>query len=271
MPTTRSLTIRTAERPGGDRPTEDRIFQTDNVIIVLDGATQAFTLERTGAWIAQETGQRLIAAFEREPNIELRALLRGVIQAMADDYDLVAGQSPSATVSITRFNAETIEVLVLCDSPVVILGTDGEITEVRDDRLARISDAFRRPPGLRDMTQPVWIEGMKRFETYRNQPGGFWCVSASPEAADHAIIREFDPEKTAALMMMTDGVSAGIDSYQTPPTWQEAFEIAKPDPNALINLVHETELTDPDANKWPRGKTHDDKALALVTVASADQ
>lgn len=33
---------------------------------------------------------------------------------------------------------------------------------------------------------------------------------------------------------------------------------------AMLDLVHQTELGDPQARRWPRFKAHDDKALAFV-------
>ncbi len=268
MPTTDSLTVRTAQRPGGSRPSEDRIFQTDNSVIVLDGATQAFALERTGAWIAEEVGQRLTAGLTDEPNIDLRALLKTCIAGLVEDYNLEPGKSPSTTVSIARFNVDTIDILVLCDSPVIVLCTDNEITEIRDDRLADISRSIYRPAGQRDMSNPEWVERVAELESFRNQPGGFWCVSASPEAADEAIVKRLSGKDCEAVMLMTDGVSAIVDAYDAVPGWRHAMGIGRDDPKRLVTLVHNTELEDPTAAKWPRGKIHDDKALAVIELQS---
>jgi hypothetical protein len=46
------ISIRTAERPGAGRPTEDRIFTTENAVIVLDGAAQPEHAIRDGGWLA---------------------------------------------------------------------------------------------------------------------------------------------------------------------------------------------------------------------------
>ena len=264
MPTTNSLTVRTAERPGGSHPSEDRIFQTDNAVIVLDGATQALALERTGGWIAEETGQRLVVGLTEHPDIDLRALLKACIVGLVDDYSLEPGKSPSTTVSIARFNEDVADILVLCDSPVVVLDTNGSIIEVRDDRLSKIASSLHRPEGPRDMNKPEWIERTTTFETYRNKPGGFWCVSASPEAADEAVVKRFDVSECQAIMLMTDGVSTIVDDYRSLPDWHTAMDIGRTNPERLVRLVHNTELQDTKAEKWPRGKVHDDKALAII-------
>lgn len=264
MLTADSLTVRTAQRPGGTRPSEDRIFQTDNAVIVLDGATQAFALERTGGWIADEVGRRLVVGLKTQPDADLRDLLKRAIVDLVGKYDLKPGESPSTTVSIARFDNDIIDILVLGDSPVVVLDINDQVVEIRDGRLAAVSSSIPRPDGLGDMTKPEWVDRMTIFETYRNKPGGFWCVSASPEAADQAFIRQLRADECRLAMLMTDGVSAIVDSYQTLAGWHEAISIAAESPSRLVDLVHETELRDLRAEKWPRGKTHDDKALALI-------
>ena len=66
-------------------------------------------------------------------------------------------------------------------------------------------------------------------------------------------------------MLATDGVTIGIDTYGTPPTWPDALALVEEHgAAALLDVIHETEDTDPDARRWPRSKRHDDKALAVV-------
>lgn len=140
---------------------------------MLDGATQAFGLERSGGWLAETLGQELIRSLEKDPGKDLQHLLADAIGDVANRYELKPGESPSTTDSIARFNQETIDVLVLCDSPVVVLDTNGKIHEVRDDRLSEISQSLPRPSGLRNMSDPARIERMQTFESHRNQAGGF--------------------------------------------------------------------------------------------------
>lgn len=268
MSSTSSLRVRTAERSRGSEPSEDRIFQSSNAVIVLDGATQAFSLERSGGWLAETLGQELIQSLGREPNKDLRRLLAHAISDVARQYELEPGKSPSTTVSIVRFNKDSIDILVLCDSPVVLLDTSGKIHEFRDDRLSKVSQSLPRPDGTRNMGDRAWIKRMQTFESHRNQPDGFWVASASPEVADHATIQQFQMADIQSLLMMTDGVSAAVDRYNILPSWHEAIAIASDDPRRFIDFVHDAELGDPEAHRWPRDKIHDDKAIAIVEVGA---
>lgn len=271
MPSGHSLNIRTAELSAGGRPSEDRIFVTPNAVIVLDGASQALKLERTGAWIAEELGQRLAAGLRADPGQPLAPLLEHCIKDLVDTFELVPGEAPSATVAIVRLDGDALDVLVLCDSPVIVLDKDGTVLQIRDDRLAATVQAIGRPAGLTDMSDPRWVAAATAFEKLRNHPDGFWVASASPEAARHAVERRIPVSTVDTVLALTDGVSAGVDDYGLPSTWHEAIAIARAAPDELLSLIHEAEAGDPDAARWSRTKRHDDKALAVIRPQLRDR
>ncbi|MEM7338113.1 MAG: hypothetical protein AAF467_05665 [Actinomycetota bacterium] len=267
MPSAPSLTVTTAARPARpDRPSEDRIFVTPNAVIILDGATQAIKLDRNGEWIAQELGQRLADGLEADPFCELPKLLEDRIGELVDTFGLEPGKAPSTTVSMVRLAGDRLDVMVLCDSPVIVLDRTGNIHQIRDDRLDDVSNSIQRPPGRPDLTDPEWIRTIEEFESHRNQPGGFWVPSATPEAARYSIERSFDAADVDTAVLLTDGASAGVDDYAVPPNWAEGVEVAKRSAAEFVALVHATEESDPDCEHWPRSKIHDDKSVAVVKV-----
>lgn len=266
MPASDPLIVRTAERPGSpDRPSEDRIFTAPNAVIVLDGATQAIPLERDGGWIADELGRRLVDALTTDPGGELVPMLERCIAAMAKDYDLRPDTAPSTTVNIVRRKGDALDVLVLCDSPVIVLDTAGQIHEIRDDRLNDVITRIRPRGGLQALPVGERMALIAEFEAHRNRPHGFWCVTASPEAALHATQVSFSVCDVDRALSMTDGVAVGVIEYGIPRDWPSAFSAANPHPRQLVDMVHEAEASDPDCSRWPRTKRHDDKAAALVT------
>jgi hypothetical protein len=72
----------------------------------------------------------------------------------------------------------------------------------------------------------------------------------------------------AVILVMTDGVSASIDTYGTPNSLADAVAIARRGPKDLVDLVHATEASDPERVRWPRSKTHDDKAAVVIEFAA---
>jgi hypothetical protein len=91
-------------------------------------------------------------------------------------------------------------------------------------------------------------------------------AEADPEAAHHAVRASWPIHDLAVVMAMTDGVSAGVDRYGIPPDWPAAIDLAADNPTRLLETIHDAEAHDPDGQRWPRSKIHDDKALAILRV-----
>lgn len=259
--------VRTAERPASDRPSQDRIFVTKNAVIVLDGASQPEPSDRDGGWYAEVLGSTLRQRLSLKPDADLTELLAEAIAAIVTRYGLQPGKSPSSTVSILRWS-EHADVLVLGDSPVISLTADGCIQRVRDARLRHVGRAERErltnTAGFSADHHDRWRRLVDAERAFRNQPGGYWIAEAVPDAAAHAHCVQWDLEDLGAVLLMTDGVSAGVDRYGLLAHWQAAFAVASPDPSRLVDLVHSAETDDPDGARWSRSKRHDDKAIALV-------
>ncbi len=256
-----SLIIRTAELPGDpNRPSEDRIFTTPNAAIVLDGASQYFPLERSGGWIADELGRRLQKLLLKNPLRDLTDTLDQAVRELIATYDLRRGEAPSTTVNIVRSTGDELDVLVLCDSPVVVLDTSGEIDQIRDDRLSDTHKRLRHISGSSTSTDRF----VERFESLRNHPEGFWCVSADPAVAQHALVRDLSLASVSSALAVTDGVSTGVDRYGIPQSWTQAFKMGTSEPHALIDLIHKAEARDFLCTLWPRRKVHDDKSICLI-------
>jgi hypothetical protein len=260
----RLASVLLAQRGNGTRLSEDRIFVTENAVIVLDGASQPEAAERDGGWIASQLGADLSEQLRFQPNIDLAHALERSICRVSEAYELRVDSSPSTTVAMVRWDAESLDVLVLCDSPVIVADRQGNVHAIRDDRLAAIARSPGRPKGFRTEHPEIWRALVAAQRSQRNKPGGYWVAEAVPEAARHAVKASFRLDQIGAVLAMTDGVSNGVDRYGIPPNWTEAVTIASDDPARLVEMVHNAEVSDPDGERWPRSKCHDDKSLAAI-------
>jgi Protein phosphatase 2C len=263
--------VRTAERAGRlSRPSEDRIFVTDHAVIVLDGASQPDAADHDGGWYAQTLGGELQLRLYTEPNTELAQALAASIAAVSARNNLRAG-GPSATVAIVRWTKD-VDVLVLGDSPVVGLTRDGQILQVRDNRLRRTGREYRQQladaAGFGTDHRDLWRRLVEAERVARNKPGGYWIAESVPHAAHQARRATWPRSELTAVLALTDGVSCGVDRYAAPENWPEAFKIAMQDPAELVSLVHKAEAGDPSGTRWRRSKLHDDKALAVIDFAT---
>ncbi len=287
--------VEVAERPG-DRSTpgagasEDVVLVLPNAVAVLDGATSLRPESRSGGWYAE----RLAGALEPrlvDRSADLADVLAESIAEVAARFDLRPGESPSSTAALLRWDEEQVEALVLADSPIV-LDTSAGVRAVTDDQLAALRrlNQGRRNQGRRDQGnrnrgggfrdrlrsgggfgaghRAALGAAMDRTSRWRNVEGGFWVAEAVPEAAAHATRARCPRHEVRAALVMTDGVSCGVQDYGIFPGWPELLAAAERDgPDAVLAEVRAAEDADPRGERWPRPKRHDDQALALVRFA----
>jgi hypothetical protein len=267
-PTPPRVTVRTAERPGRpDKPSEDRIFTTDNAVIVLDGASQPEQTERNGGWLAEQLGSVLAGRLRANPTEDLAEALAWSIATVADAHGLVPGDSPSTTVAILRWSSETLDALVLCDSPIVVVTRDDRVELIEDTRLAGVTARLKLSSRLISDDPKGWSKLVAGQRQQRNHPGGYWVAEATPAAAHHAVRATWPTEHVLAVVAMTDGVSIGVEHYGHPPDWKTAAALAAQDPHLLVDAIHLAEASDPDCKRWHRSKVHDDKAVAAAVFS----
>ncbi len=124
--------IEVAERPGVGvdgvvQPSEDVVVVLPFAVVLLDGATAPDPELPSGIWYASRLAGELAGRLAGYPNTDLADLLAASIKTVARDRELTPGRSPSSTVAVLRWNATTIEALVLGNSPVVAFTHDGVV------------------------------------------------------------------------------------------------------------------------------------------------
>lgn len=265
--------VSTAELPGSDGQSEDRVFSTANSVVVLDGVSPLEAGgDRTG-WYPDTLGRHLAELLDANPHTDLREMLAEAITYTAAKHNLRPGSAPASTVAIARWGHDFLEGLVLADSPIVVFGVDGGIDILSDGRHEAVVAELRRDAArlgglqgrdgdeLQALIRATRPAKLKRM----NRPGGYWIAEANPEAGQHAIVRRWPIDTINAVLVVTDGVSAGIDDYRVLPSWPAALDLTRrAGLHGLLQTLHQAEARDPHGTRWPRPKTHDDKAAALV-------
>ena len=122
------MQVTVAQNPPNER-SDDKVFVTDNAVIMLDGASAFLPVPVPAALYAATLGCHLQHTLRAEPGADLRALLAAGIERTTYDLGPTRGQSPSSTVTIVREIAECIDVLVLGDNTVVF--PDNAVTDAR--------------------------------------------------------------------------------------------------------------------------------------------
>lgn len=237
---------------GAPRASEDRVAVLDDAVVLLDGATetrQSPPAVTVGAYV-----DGLLAALSHEltthPSTGLTGLLAAAIRAVTARLDLTPGAAPSATVAIVRWTPNTVDALVLADSPVVLFTGAGHRV-VADERLARLAAAG----ALRTEADVAAL---------RNRDQGFWVAEAESAAASRAVLASVPRADARAALLASDGVSCGVDRYRL-LDWPEVLATSTADgPDSVLDTVRAAERSDAGCTRWPRSKVHDDQALAVV-------
>ncbi|MFL6143607.1 MAG: hypothetical protein ACJ72N_17315 [Labedaea sp.] len=258
---------------GAARPSEDVVVVRPDAVIVLDGATTLRPELPSGGWYARRLAETIAARLDRAT--PLTDVLAAAIEALAAEAALVPGAAPSSTVAMLRWTGETVDALVLGDSPVVAFGTGG--TRVLADE--RLGSVPRRSGGYRDRLRtgagygPEHVLALRgsgaAMDGLRNRPGGFWVAEADPAAAHQARTASWPLSTVDQVLLATDGVSCGVDDYLVFDGWPAVLDlVATSGVGAVLAAVRAAEQTDPDGKRWPRPKPHDDQALVLVDFSA---
>lgn len=265
------VSLATDAAPG--RPNEDFAALSDDLVVVLDGATVPGMLE-TGCshgtrWFARALGAEIFRQVE-DSRRSLVDSLAEAIKTLAEHHvhtcDIGHPGHPSATVAILRETEDHFEYLVLSDSTVAIETTSG-VQVITDNRLDHVATEYRNALKAAKTGSPEHATAVASLtmaqRQYRNAPEGFWVAAVDPNAAYEAITGSVARSEVRSAAVMTDGASIICDRFRV-LDWPQVFEVLRQTgPAGLIREVREVELSDSTGERWKRSKVHDDATAAF--------
>ncbi|MEY9969555.1 hypothetical protein ABIA33_007644 [Streptacidiphilus sp. MAP12-16] len=261
------------------RPNEDFIAASPSAVVLLDGAGTPVGSDSGCThgvpWYVARLGVHLLAQATNHSDQALTDCLSAAIAETAelhvDTCDLSHPGTPSATVIAARLTDSALEYLVLADSTLVIAPASGAApVAITDDREAAVGAALRGPMDAEASGTPEHTAALRAYveamRAHRNQRGGFWVAAADPRAAAEAITGSIPRADINGFALLSDGASRLVDRFQL-ADWRQALQLIRDQgPAALIDHVRDAEHSDPEGRRWPRGKVHDDTAIAVVTL-----
>ncbi|WP_431967401.1 hypothetical protein [Actinacidiphila sp. bgisy160] len=279
------MRIETATEPGSPgRPNEDFVAVAmpasggGGSLVLLDGVTPPDGL--TGCrhdvpWYVAHLGGSMIelSVSPAAPSLAecLAESLRRTADAHRDTCDLYHRRTPQATVVAVRWNADTLEHLVLSDSVLLIEDTVGHVGAVLDDRLRRLPGpvpalraAVRALPRGTAARAAAAAEYGRAVEALRNVEGGFFTAAADPAVAARAVTGTRPRSQVRAVAALTDGAARLVEVFHE-QDWRGTFTLLrKAGPEELLRRVRAAEHADPEGIHFPRGKARDDATAVFA-------
>lgn len=255
-----------------DKPNEDWYAVTDDLVIVLDGAT---IRTDTGCihglpWFTHQLGAAIIAAAQ-STSVPLADVLAGAIRQIRDLHsgtcDLTHPGTPSAAVGIVRNTGERLEWLTLGDITVMVQTADG-IDVTCDNRVSKVAVPERRECDrhlLGTEAKMAAIQAMKPLElAARNTDGGYWIASVVPEAAQHAYTGSALLTAVEQVGVCSDGAMRALDHTNLTTHASVMSTLRAGGPAMLIEQVRQAERHDPEGRRVPRNKATDDATAVYL-------
>lgn len=263
------VTVTAATLAGGDN-NQDRYVIGDNFAIVLDGATSiAGDRSHDPGWFAEQLGNAITEHINGSHT--LPEVVEHAIRAVRDRHHLTPETSPTSTVAIARWADDVIETYVLGDSTVALLMTDGTEAIRTDTRLSAVApdiraayrDRLAHGHGYDQTHRQLLARIQDRQAKRRNITDGYWIAGADPSAGLHGMSTRKHLGNVRVLVLASDGVEPR--RYPQELTWTDLHREAEDVGVAeILARLHAIENTDPDGQRWPRSKRHDDKTLIIV-------
>jgi hypothetical protein len=257
------MDVSAATEPVPGRPNDDGYLAGPGFAAVLDGCTDPGCRDSGCAhdvpWLVARLSGNLAAAlstgFDRPLPELLAEAIRRTCGEHGDACDLSNPDSPSSTVTILRESGDTVDYLVLADSPLLLEYTDGALDVIVDDQVNHLPS--------------YTYDSVARL---RNAAGGFWVASTAPEAAWQGVSGSVPRNRLRRALLLTDGASRLAERYGRP--WRELLDLAdRAGVRELLRQVHREDAAAQrireSTGESVRGKVYDDATAVLCRIADS--
>jgi hypothetical protein len=268
----RTLLATSAGHP--DRPNEDFVAASPDVVVLVDGAGIPGTesICRHGvAWYAHTLGAALLANLTRGVSTDPASALADSIDQVAAQHrhtcDIANPSSPQATVAVIREQGDLVDYLVLADAFVALDPAASAPLVVTDLREVAVRNECTAPlqglsVGTREYDR-VRGEVVEALRARRNQPGGYWVAKDDPRAATEAVTGSASRRDLKGAALLSNGASRIVDPYRL-VDWPCALALLRASgPDELLRRIRQAEGT----GSLPGFEEPDDATAAYADLA----
>lgn len=268
----------------GNQVNEDYVAVGSTYAVLLDGASgisgTRVLPHHSGSdaqWFSHFVGGRICEYLDA-----FRGIDDSIRLAVDDSRDYIGEHGvtanedlfPSSTLVVVSVSGDSVDIVSLGDSPVFIGLKDGSLAIMSDSRIAELDQAA--VDAMVDHSRGSAMTGVQKRAAVndillanrqlKNKPDGYWILDPSGVALDHFNVRRFSVKDIDYVCAMSDGLDRAFDLFglADPATFlatatRDSFD------ELLVRLRAEENL-DPDFDRYPRLKLHDDASYFMLRL-----
>ena len=275
-------------KPGRAR-CEDVAGGLDRTWWLMDGATGVIAPEGVcdSGWFAETIQASFLSQLAEEPAAPLDQLISQATQAASEQFARLAPPSmrnhspwwPSSTLVLIRLlDADgpmtELDVRVVGDSDLAIVGRGGEVRTVRDDRHTQycsglyqeVMAALREGVGYEsDRFRNALAAAVTIERQNRNRPETYWVLAPEPFAPMNALRTTLSLNSGDRIVLCSDGAARGHAVFGLQGADDAFRAFATGDLGSLLQRVRAAEDKDHEGSAAPRGTRHDDATVLRLS------
>jgi len=265
---------------------EDCIRIGENFAYIIDGTngiTDKSATEKAtnGRWYVQELDKKLSKRIKNQDK-KIKDVLSKIISELFDEFEkrvhkkefeLKNSETPSAFISIARWNDSELEVYSLGDCTAMIKKKDdletfrnSKMIELEKQILQKIQ-SYKEKQGLTheqaiEKIMPEYLEIKRKQDT----PGGWYSIGFNPKTPEKGKTRKYNLENIEELILHTDGLDNLKALHNNIENPEQLYKyINQKGLKETIQKMRQLEEKDSECNKAPRYKKSDDTTIAKIT------
>lgn len=270
-----------------DKPeeNEDCIRTGKDYAYVIDG-TNGITDKQTteeasnGRWYVKELDKKLSNRIENQEK-EIEQILSDIISELFDefeekvrekDFELKHSETPSAFISIARWNENELELYSLGDCTALIK-KENDLERFRNSKMIELEkktlekmQSYKNQGLTHEQAVEKVLPEYLKVKRKQDTPGGWYSIGFNPKTPEKGKTKKYDLENIEELLLHTDGLENLKALNNEIEDIKDLYRYIKDKGlEQSIQKMRELEEKDPECNQAPRYKKSDDVAVARIT------
>lgn len=266
----------------GNQVNEDYVAVGSTYAVLLDGAS-GITGTRVlphhsgsdAQWFSHFVGGRICEYLDASRGIvDSIRLAVDDSRIFIDEHGVTDNEDflPSSTLVVVSVAGDLVDIVSLGDSPVFIGLKDGSLITMSDARIAELDQAA--VDAMVDRSRGRAMTGVQKRAAandillanrqLKNKPEGYWILDPTGVALEHLNVMQFSVEDVDCVCAMSDGLERAFDLFGLADPAAFLATATRESFDELIVRLRAEERQDPDFDRYPRLKMHDDATCFML-------